>query len=43
MLKQEARSPFPHKFAAYIFSTFKLQFQQQFLDLEANEKGIFIF
>ena len=42
-LKEEVKSPFPHKFAADIFSELKLQFQQRFCDLDASAVTISIF
>lgn len=38
-----AKSQFPKKFAADIFSELKLQLQQRFLDLDASAKKISIF
>jgi len=37
------RFPFPHKFTADVFSEFKLQFQQHFLNLDASIMKIYIF
>lgn len=42
--KQEAKSPFPHKFVADISSKLRLQFQQHFFsDLNVHAKGTVIF
>lgn len=43
MLKQEAKSPFLHKFAGDTFSELKLQFQQHFSDLKVNVKEVSVF
>lgn len=43
MLKQEAKSPFLHKFAGDIFYELKVQFEQHFSDLNGKVKEISVF